>query len=437
MNRRNLLATLTLGAGSALIGKRPARAAVTPPRRIIIFPIANGVVDYPDIVAPGATSNDFTFGRMTDPLGAAGLKDETVIIDNLEFKIPITNIDYHHAGIVEMLTATFPPFDSKSNLAKGPSLDQYLGQKFRALTTIPQLNMGCMCDAVTYSYDATGARVPSTIDPLSIYTRVFGAITNAPAASVTRGLARRQSILDVVAEDVSSFQRRLGAEDARRAEAQLTIIREMEMKLALGSASASSCRPPALRTGIDFKSALYVPETMRAFIDLAVAAMACDQTRVVLMHSYLREYHPPAYKCPWAPANQPGHDFHGLSHDTPGDKFASFVRAKAFFFQLAAELAVKLKAVPELGRTMLDHTIIFIPTEIGRGHTSAGLQFLTIGGAGLGVRTGQYLYVGGMRARGQGVAHNRLLVSLVNALGLPDTTFGEDSGVGPLPGFLV
>jgi hypothetical protein len=85
---------------------------------------------------------------------------------------------------------------------------------------------------------------------------------------------------------------------------------------------------------------------------------------------------------------------------------------------------------------MLDHTVIFIPTEIGRGHTSAGLQFLTIGGRGLGVKTGQYLRVGTARQKTMGVPHQRLLVSLLNTMGLPDTTFGDDPGSGPLPGFL-
>jgi hypothetical protein len=202
-------------------------------------------------------------------------------------------------------------------------------------------------------------------------------------------------------------------------------------------ASMPTCKPPTLATGVDFKSSMFVPETMRAFIDLAVASLACDRTRVVLMHSYLREYHPPNYKCPWSPANRPNDDFHGLSHDTPGDSFASFARAKAFFFQLAGELANKLKAIPEGGGTMLDRTLIFIPTEIGRGHTSAGLQFLTIGGSGLGVKVGQYLRLGGAREKMTGVPHQRLLVSLLNAMGVADTTFGDDPGSGPLPGFLT
>jgi hypothetical protein len=298
--------------------------------------------------------------------------------------------------------------------------------------------MGCMCDGVTYSYAADGTGVPSNSDPVNVYGKIFAALgPTAADATLMRRLARRQSVLDVVSADVLAFKSRLGVEDARRADAQLTAIREMEKRLTAAAPTESTCKKPAQPGGVDFKSDRYVPETMRAFIDLAVAALACDQTRVVLMHSYLREYHPPNYLCPWAPANAPTASFHGLSHDETTDNFAAFVRAKSFFFRLAGELANKLKAIPEPGGTMLDRTLIVVPTEIGRGHTSAGLQFLTLGGRGLGVSTGQYLRLGGARQPGQGVPHQRLLVSLMNALGLPDTTFGADPGSGPLPGFLI
>ena len=76
-------------------------------------------------------------------------------------------------------------------------------------------------------------------------------------------------------------------------------------------------------------------------------------------------------------------------------------------------------------------------TEIGKGHRNDDLQFVTIGGKNLGVKTGQYLK--GTPGFGQGTSHTRLLVSFLNAMGMPDETFGDvpGSGIGPLPGFLI
>lgn len=445
-SRRSLIRRLAVGAGSLACGldgplSRTVHAQpASPPRRLVIFPIANGVTSHTDFVANGATAENFQLGPFLAPLEAAGLRSDLVLLDNLEFRLPRADVDYHVTGIIELLTGAFYSASSVDR-AQRISLDRYLATQTNVGKgrPLPQLNMGCMCDSVTYSYDAQGFAVPSNRDPLDIYKKAFGSLTQGTTAdpSLVRRLARRQSVLDTVTKELTAFKARLGPEDARRADAQLTVIREMERRLSNAVPQTACTKPTAPDAKIDYTRDLYVPETMRAFIDLAVGALACDQTRVVLMHSYLREYHPANYRCPWAPVSRPDDDFHGLSHDTPGDGFASFARAKAFFFQLAGELANKLKQVPEAGGTMLDNTIIFVPTEIGAGHTAAGLQFVTIGGKGLGVRTGRYLRLGTDRAAGKGVPHQRLLVSLLNALGVPDPTFGDDPGSGGLPGFLA
>lgn len=451
-SRRNLLKTLAVGAGSLAFGARPdllspgirdARADGTGPRRLVIFPIANGVHDYADIGTYNGSPTNFTFGPMTKPIETAGLKDQTVILDNVEMKMPRHDVDTHFFGICQLLTGPFPtaiPNAADPDCLPGnPSIDRYLAGKIGAGLAWPQLNMGTMCDSVTYSWTAAKTSVPSNRNPLDIYSKVFANLTTTgPDAATLRRLARRQSVLDNVTQDLTTFQKRLGTEDRARAEAQLASIRAMEQRLQAAS-KPNACAKPGSPAAVDYASDTFVPETMRAFIDLTVAAMACDQTRVALMHSYIREYHPPQYNCPWAPASYPNASFHGLSHDDPGDGFQTFVRAKAFHFQLAAELANKLKAIPEGGGTMLDNTLIFVPTEIGNGHENASLQWVTLGGKGLGVKTGQFLKFGSQRGIGNGIAHQRVLVSLLQAMGLSDQTYGDEngSGSGPLPGFFV
>ncbi|MBC7792799.1 MAG: DUF1552 domain-containing protein, partial [Clostridia bacterium] len=320
------------------------------------------------------------------------------------------------------------------------SLDRYLGQTIGKDLPWSQLGMGTMCDSITYSYGSDGNGVPSTRDPRTIYDNVFSSLTADPNdAAAQRRLQRRQSVLDTVAKDVTAFRARLSSEDRQRADAQLDTIRAMETRLARSIGGTGVCEAPAINPNLDYTLSDYVPETLRAFGDLAVSALACDQTRVVLMHSYLREYHPPNFKCPWSPVRAPNSGYHDLSHDTEGNNFESFRIARGFHFRIAGEIANKLKAIPEAGGTMLDNTIIYIPTEIGRGHRNDGLQFVTIGGKNLGVETGRYLYFGSDREIRRGLPHQRLLVSLLNALGLQDETFGEadGSGSGPAPNYLV
>jgi hypothetical protein len=181
------------------------------------------------------------------------------------------------------------------------------------------------------------------------------------------------------------------------------------------------------------------------------ASGGTEQTRVIMLHAYARELNFPQASCPFAPINEPNWSFHELSHDLEGSpNFSAFKTAKAFLFQLAGELAAKLRAIPEpspTGSNMLDHTIIYIPTEIGLGHTWAGLQFVTLGGRGLGVNTGRYLQYGvptpGSDLEypgppGGGVPHQRLHVAILNALGIADSTFGDtpQTGSGPIANYL-
>ncbi len=447
ISRRGLLQALAVGAGSVAFAGRDSTGAFNsasakdpaPPARIVIFPMANGVHEFSDIFVDGPAGPNFELGPMTAPLEALGLKGDTVVLDNVEYRRPTQDVDTHFCGLVQCLTGKYSDqnMDSRS---KGISLDRYLGQKIGSALAWPQLGMGTMCDSLSYSFAADGTMIPSNTDPLNLYTKIFGNLTSGgPDPALLRRLVRRKSVLDEVTDELAAFKARLPAEDRPRAEAQLAAIQAMEARIATAMKGNPACAKPILPADVDFSISKYVPETMRAFIDLTVAALACDQTRVVLMHSYIREYHPPWATCPWAPVNRPSDDYHGLSHDTAGDNFASFIKAKGFHFQLAGELANKLKAIPEAGKTMLDNTVIFIPSEIGRGHTGAGLQFVTIGGSNLGVKTGQLLRYGTAREPDKGEPTQRLLVSLLNAMGVPDTTFGEDDGTGsgPIAGFLA
>ena len=106
-----------------------------------------------------------------------------------------------------------------------------------------------------------------------------------------------------------------------------------------------------------------LPATMRAFIDITVAAMACDQTRVVLISNFLSD-NSYDYSCPYAPVNAPDAAHHALSHggtNTNPDQSANqngWLLERQFQHQMMAELAKKLKDIPEGTGTMLDNTVI-------------------------------------------------------------------------------
>ncbi len=79
---------------------------------------------------------------------------------------------------------------------------------------------------------------------------------------------------------------------------------------------------------------------------------------------------------------------------------------------------------------MLDHTTVVWTNELGKGnsHTRNDIPFVMVGG-GLGFKTGRAL-------KYDHVPHNRLLLSISEAMGHPVKTFGNPDycGDGPLTG---
>ena len=97
-----------------------------------------------------------------------------------------------------------------------------------------------------------------------------------------------------------------------------------------------------------------------------------------------------------------------------------------------AHLAKRLKETPEPGGngSMLDNTTIIWTNELGKGnsHTRDNIPFVFIGG-GLGFKQGHAFSF-------PKVPHNRLLMSICEAMGFPQKTFGNPDycGEGALTG---
>ena len=79
---------------------------------------------------------------------------------------------------------------------------------------------------------------------------------------------------------------------------------------------------------------------------------------------------------------------------------------------------------------MLDHTTLVWTNELGKGnsHTRNDIPFVMVGG-GLGFKTGQAIHC-------NRVPHNRLLMSICEAMGYPTPSFGNADycGEGTLTG---
>jgi hypothetical protein len=115
---------------------------------------------------------------------------------------------------------------------------------------------------------------------------------------------------------------------------------------------------------------------------------------------------------------------HSLSHepDNNQEAYEKLKRINSWFAGELAYLLERLSVTPEPGGdgTLLDHTQVLWVNELGKGnsHTLSNIPFLLAGG-GAGFRTNRAVDCGD-------VPHNRLWLTLAQALGNPElTTFGS------------
>jgi hypothetical protein len=98
---------------------------------------------------------------------------------------------------------------------------------------------------------------------------------------------------------------------------------------------------------------------------------------------------------------------------------------------LIARLFDRLAIIAEGEGSVLDSTLLFWGNEVSMGttHSHDNMPFLLAGGTWA-FRTGRYL-------KYNGDPHGNLLVSLLNAMGVPDKSFGNSAySTGPLSGLV-
>ena len=99
----------------------------------------------------------------------------------------------------------------------------------------------------------------------------------------------------------------------------------------------------------------------QAQMDLAVAALACDQTRILTFQwSYSESEHLFAF------LNISG-NHHVISHDfsSSGANYDAYNKIQTWYQQQFAYLLGKMDAIKEGDGTLLDHSIVLWATEIG------------------------------------------------------------------------
>lgn len=365
--------------------------------------------------------------------------------------------DDHGKGMAHKLTAQFA--DTENWLAQGPSVDQVIATQVnpngRPPLTLMAGRLGNYYGLDYISYTGAGQAVAAINNPWHAYASFvnLGGADPGAAEAEARIRARRESVLDLVSAEFDDLKRGpLSAEDKLKLDAHFTAIREIENGAGGG---VIACADAALReraAAFDAESRdpddeLEYPLIAELQVDIMALALACDATRVATFQ-FDHGAGGPTFR--WEGMNHE-YNHHKLSHgkvrdDCFGDSTEDGCQDVAGYEDMLhaidrwhqaklARLLEKLDGYVEAeGKTVLDNSVILYTNELsdGKDHSYMDLPYILAGSCGGFFKQGEYVLLGedGNAWEDQRAPHNRLLNTIVNAMGIESEWFGVAEGQG-------
>jgi hypothetical protein len=442
--RRRLLGALGFGGAMAALARgRRARAAepARAPKRLLLVFSANGMVPerfWPAAAATAAPApaGELNFGEGSDLAALQPFRRDLVLLGGLAR--PLHKLGGAHERAMGALW-TSARLNQGSQFGgggwpSGPSIDQMLARGLPRTTDFASLEVGVqpfgpgakggtmqhMC------YAGSNQPVAAEASPTRLFDRLFGADPNAGDGVYERLRAERRSVLDLVQRDVASLTRAVARGDRQKLESHLEGVRSIERRLESRPPDGCVVRTPAGQVDPDANENF--PALIDLQSDLLASAFACDRTRIASLQ-WSRSFS--MVRHTWLGSNE-GH--HTLSHDANQRPILSAITR--FYIERLAQLLGRLAAIREGEGTLLDNTLVVYCNELHTGwdHKAGPSPTILAGRLGGALPTGRFVDYSQ-----RGVAHGNLLVSICQAMGLPDVRrVGNLPGPeGPLPDLFV
>ena len=371
-----------------------------------------------------------TFGR--------SFRSDIVALQGLDLSAGMAAATTGHNASRVILTG------SGSN-GRNASLDQYLSVErgLGAETPLSSLVLGVGNASLELgsciSYAAGGTALPKLVDPSETFAQAFGQWLVAGDAQALERAARQRrlgrSLLDYWRADLAALRARAPATQSAKLEQHATALRELEKRL---TASELGCMTPSTPEAAAFPKVLayhggepYFDTITNLQVDLLAQALACDVTRfaTLFLNDLTRTGLDP--ELPSDVHIDVAHRYSAsLPDGTAGDPltWAALARQNRYSYSKVARLLQRLDEAE-----ILDDCVLVAMSDMGdpARHSSRQIPTVLAGGWGGNLRGGRHLDLG--RA---GTPNNRLLVSIQNAFGVTNESFGESLDTSLLSGAL-
>jgi hypothetical protein len=398
------------------------------PRRFGVFFFGNGRGVEADKWRPTGEGASWTPSLELAPL--AELKPYVSVVTGMNAKL-LKSPQGHHKGSAAILSgyefiaqqANNAPY--RSTFAR-PSIDQVAAAAIGGSTAFRSLEIGISKRVINgegttiqyISHNGPDSGNPPELSPRALFNRLFANSAPAPAANSgeTALQALRGSILDTVLADLQDLHGRVGSADRLRLEQHTESIRAIERRLQ--GAPAMGCAPPAQAAADPTAANSREPlaERMLAMSELLALALSCDLSRVFSIQ-FSGSAAGPVF---WQVGADRAH--HDISHDGASSQ-ALIEKCTIFTMEQFAVLLRKFRDTPDGAGNLLDSLALLATSDTsdGAAHSVNDLPVLVAG------RAGGALVHPGVHYASKGEHTNRVLLSILRAVGVPLSEIGQDS----------
>jgi hypothetical protein len=352
-------------------------------------------------------------------------RDRIVALDGLSLATAELDMDgnRHDTGWVHSWTGGWADFSGTDTKSWTPSIDQLLVERVARGDRLPSLELsvnGGLEHGRPISYAASGVRLPVESDPAQLWQRLYGPALNPDPLS-----ARQQSALDFAHAEYSQLAPRLSGEHRDKLDAHFALVQQLGARIeGMTNLSCGSVPDPSM-TQANYDA------RFDTFSELIGAAFSCDITRIVSLS--LGEM--PTADFGWDHVTDDVHKglAHGIYDDA--DKHQAMTDFLTRHAEQVARLVSLLEQLPDSdGGSVMDNTLIVWGSELADGwHGYEHYCPVLIGGSWH-FKTGRYLYwphetpIEVLARDGFtsvcGIPHQRMLVSVAQAMGLETNHIG-------------
>jgi hypothetical protein len=345
-------------------------------------------------------------------------------------------------------------------LGEIPTIDQVLAYSDRFYPTAPrrrslELATGAPNSCAYTDYGVRGGTIeqlPAYLEPQEVWDDLFG---DFMSPDMPREDPNR-SLINAIHGDYARLRenRRLSGDDRQTLERYMSFLDDVERELG-ATVSAECVRPERPEHfGIRYPYAEAFDGRLDAFrrnvsllVDMAVAALICDLTRVV------------TFRCQMALSDALGagselisfhqsddnvgdwHDFAHDAQDEPGDHAHIVALNRWIGNEIFGRFVEQLDVDEGDGTTVLDNSLVYWGGELSMDHYVLSQPTLLAGSAGGALETGRYIdyndfsqgyanRIGNWGILVPGLPHNRLMVTIMQAMGLSPEDYERDGLAG-------